>query len=276
MKTHITLITFLLVASINAQDFQGKAIYKTHQKTAIKFGGTGAPNPELEKKMAERMKKMFQKTFILNFNKNESVYKEDAKLDAPRPQANGMNIVVMGSGANDVFYKNIRENRFASKTEIMGKPFLIKDSIPKIEWELTGETKNIGTYTCYKATYTREEESVNISTENGEIKETKEMLTKITTAWYTPQIPVSNGPEEFGGLPGLILEINDGKLTIVCSEIVLNPSDKIEIKEPTKGKEISQKDFDKLQKEKSKEMMERFRSKRGDGKGNTIEIKIGG
>ena len=102
------------------------------------------------------------------------------------------------------------------------------------------------------------------------------MLTKITTAWYTPQIPVSNGPEEFGGLPGLILEINDGKLTIVCSEIVLNPLDKIEIKEPTKGKEISQKDFDKLQKEKSKEMMERFRSKRGDGKGNTFEIKIGG
>ena len=276
MKTYMTLITFLLVASIHAQDFQGKAIYKTHQKTAIKFGGTGAPNPELEKKMAERMKKMFQKTFILDFNKNESVYREDAKLDAPRPQTGGMNITIMGSGGNDIFYKNIKQKKYANQTGIMGKPFLIKDELKDINWELSGETKNIGMYTCYKATYTREEENVNISTENGEIKETKEMLTKTTIAWYTPQIPVSNGPKEFGGLPGLILEINDGKLTIVCSEIVLNPSDKIKIEEPSKGKEISQKDFDELQEEKSKEMMERFRSKRGDGKGNTIEIKIGG
>ena len=27
------------------------------------------------------------------------------------------------------------------------------------------------------------------------------------TAWYTPQIPVSHGPAEYGGLPGLILEL---------------------------------------------------------------------
>ena len=50
------------------------------------------------------------------------------------------------------------------------------------------------------------------------------------TAWYTPQIPVSQGPGEFWGLPGLILEINDDKTTILCTKIVMNPNDKSKIK----------------------------------------------
>jgi GLPGLI family protein len=35
------------------------------------------------------------------------------------------------------------------------------------------------------------------------------------TAWYTPEIP-NQGPENYWGLPGLILEINDGKTVILC------------------------------------------------------------
>jgi GLPGLI family protein len=46
------------------------------------------------------------------------------------------------------------------------------------------------------------------------------------TAWYTPEIPVNQGPENYWGLPGLILEINDGKTVILCSKIVLNPKEK--------------------------------------------------
>jgi GLPGLI family protein len=42
------------------------------------------------------------------------------------------------------------------------------------------------------------------------------------TAWYTPEIPVNQGPENYWGLPGLILEINDSKTVILCSKIVLN------------------------------------------------------
>lgn len=93
-----------------------------------------------------------------------------------------------------------------------------------------------------------------------------------TTAWYTTQISISNGPTFYKGLPGLILEINEGTNTIVCSEIILNPSEKITINEPDKGKVVTQAEYDKISDEKSKEMMERFKSR--DGKG--IEIRIGG
>jgi GLPGLI family protein len=57
-------------------------------------------------------------------------------------------------------------------------------------------------------------------------------------------------------LPGLILEVNDGKTVILCSKVVLNSKDKVEIKAPTNGKEISQKDYDETVTKKMQEMQE--------------------
>ena len=41
-------------------------------------------------------------------------------------------------------------------------------------------------------------------------------------AWYTLDIPVSHGPGEFWGLPGLILEVSAGNTTMLCSKIVFS------------------------------------------------------
>jgi GLPGLI family protein len=76
------------------------------------------------------------------------------------------------------------------------------------------------------------------------------------TAWYTPEIPVNQGPEGYWGLPGLILEVNDGKTVILCSKVVLNSKDKVEIKAPNNGKEISQKEYDETVTKKMQEMQE--------------------
>ena len=54
-------------------------------------------------------------------------------------------------------------------------------------------------------------------------------------AWYTLQIPISHGPAEYWGLPGFILEVSSGNTTILCSEIIINPQDKIKIEAPEKG-----------------------------------------
>jgi hypothetical protein len=59
-------------------------------------------------------------------------------------------------------------------------------------------------------------------------------------------IPISQGPENYWGLPGLILEVNDGTTTILCSKIVINPKDRKEIKQPKKGTPITQKEFEKI------------------------------
>jgi GLPGLI family protein len=280
MKKTVTILSLLMVTSLMAQNFQGKATYKTSMKMNFKMGGSrgNAMSDDQKAKMNARLAKQFQKTFVLTFDKNSSVYKENKSLNAPvagpRGGSNMMIQVVGGGGGNDVYYKNTKENRFVNKTEIMGKLFLIKDKLTKYDWKLTSETKNIGVYTCYKATYTRQEDRTNMSVENGEVSEKTEKVDVVTTAWYTPTIAVSNGPRGYNGLPGLILELHEGNETIICSEIVMNPKDKITIEEPRKGKVVSQKKYRKIMDKKSKEMMEKFKSRRNSG--NNVEIRIGG
>ena len=273
LKTFI--LSCLITGSMFAQDFSGRATYKTHQKSSFKLDSTTmAANPGIQEQMEAQMRKMFQKTFTLDFTKSESMYKEEQELDAPKgPSANGgvMVMVMGGDGSSDILYKNILENRTAHKTELLGKVFLIKDNLVAYDWELTGETKNIGNYTCYKAVFEKEEESIEINMIDGDVKEEKVLKKRTLVAWYTLEVPISNGPRDYGGLPGLILEVNDGDLTIVCSEIVLNPKEVKEIKEPTKGKIVTRKKFGNIAKEKTKEMMDRYKTRDGG-----MRIQFGG
>ena len=275
MRIKNFIMALFITGSVFAQDFSGRATYKTHRKSSFELDSTTmAANPGIQEQMEAQMRKMFQKTFILDFTKSESMYKEEQELDTPKgPPANGGSMIMMigGDSGSDILYKNILEKRM-DKTELMGKVFLIKDNLVTYDWKLTGETKNIGNYTCYKAVYEVEEEEIQINMIDGDVKEEKVIKKRSIVAWYTLEVPISNGPSNYGGLPGLILEVNDGDLTIVCSEIVLNPKEVKEIKEPIKGKIVTRKKFGDITKEKTKEMMDRFRSR--DGKG--LEIRIGG
>ncbi|CAM1363998.1 conserved exported hypothetical protein [Tenacibaculum sediminilitoris] len=274
----IILLTLLLSTSMFSQNFTGKATYKTHRKVDLKVNsGKGAPNSDIQEKLHAQLMKHFQKTYTLNFNKSASTYKQNEELSSPQVQTDGIQIQIGGSGAGtDILYKNIADKKYINKTEISGKRFLIKDKLENLNWKMTGETKNIGNYTCYKATRTRKETRSSVAMTDGKTEEKKEEITIETVAWYTPEIPISNGPEQFWGLPGLILEVQDGKQTIVCTEIVLNPSEKIEIKEPTKGKKVTQAKFDKIIEDHTIDMMERFKNRRKSKDGNSFHIEIQG
>ncbi len=274
----ITILLFFLISSLHAQNFQGKAIYKTHRNPDLKIStGKNAPNADLQKKLHEQMKKMFQKTYTLNFTKTNSTYTQNKELE-PEVKNGGVKVMIIGNGGgNDILYKNTGEKRYVNKTEISGKQFLIKDKLKEYEWEMSSETKKIGKYTCYKATRTREEEKTSYIMVDGENEENKEKVIVKTTVWYTPQIPINNGPDMYWGLPGLILEAHEGEQTIVCVELVLNSSKKIEIKEPKKGKKVTQQKFEEVMKEKTQEMMERFKNNRKSNKnGESMSFEIKG
>jgi len=276
----LILALALLVAKGHSQDFQGIATYKSKRKVDIKLDSTQV-NSEMQQQVKEMLIKQFEKTYNLTFNKEESVYKEEEALAPPQPS--GMQIVVAQVGGSDILYKNIKEDRYTNQNDVFGKIFLIKDKLQKSDWKLESETKNIGDYTCFKATTTREQEKRRPGTirinkgkdaDSDEEEQAPEMETVTITAWYTPQIPVSTGPGNYHGLPGLILEVNDGTETVICSKIVLNPKDEIAISEPQKGKEVTQAEFDEIIEKKMKEMNERYNSERRDG--HAVEIKIGG
>lgn len=278
-KIYKTLIfsAFALLTSIGfaQQNFQGKAYYFSN--TSIDMSRFDNPDfsEEQKKRILERMKNMFQKTFILSFNTTESIYKKEEKLEAPTQGGGGRGAQfgAMMSGAIDGDrYKNIQEKETRKEAELFGKKFLIVDPLEKLEWKMTGETKNIGQYTCFKATSQRTilDAGTPGPPSRGNKKEEKPSIKEkeiTVTAWYTMQIPVSNGPDVYWGLPGLILEVNADKTTILCSKIVLNPEEKIEIKKPTKGKEVTEKEYAIISLEKFTEMRENFRRSRGQNSG---------
>ena len=85
MKKIVCIVSLLLVCFLsNAQkDFQGVAIYESKTSTSdfkSQISGNRDITPEMQKMIEERMKKMFEKTFVLNFDKSASIYKEEEKL----------------------------------------------------------------------------------------------------------------------------------------------------------------------------------------------------
>lgn len=282
MTTLFRLIVLLMCSSLSllAQDFQGVATYKTQRSLDIKIDSTQVGGSEMQQQIMNMLKKQFQKTYLLTFNKTESQYKEDVEL-APPANGGGM-VFVMSDNGSGVLYKDLKNQTYTNQVESFGKQFLIKDTVQPIEWTLHQETKNIGTYSCFKATFTKQVEehsmvsystdSKNSSTDNA-ISEPK-MITQTVTAWYTPQIPINNGPDQYQGLPGLILEVNDGDLTILCSKITLNPKKMVDIQEPKKGKLVTRDEHSKIMMKKMKEMNEQYKG-RGSNE-NTFEIRVGG
>lgn len=270
MKQYLSfLVCLVLVQASFAQNFQGKAIYQSKTSVSGDFGPRDMPE-EQRQRMLERMKKAFEKTYVLSFDKSTSIYKEEEKLEQPGANSGGPRFGMFGD--EGTYYKDVSAGTYANQKEFFGKIFLIKDTVPKLQWQMGSETKKIGNYTCYKATAVKKVDQDLINSfrgprrdekaEGDEAKDVEEIKipNEITiTAWYAPEISVSNGPGEYGGLPGLILELSTDRTTILCSKIVLNPEDKVKIEEPKKGKEVTQAEYMEIVAEKTKEMRERFR-----------------
>jgi len=291
----ICLTLFSVAYTFAQQDFQGKAFYESKTTVDLDQWGGREMSPERKKMIMERMKSFLEKSYVLTFNKTESTYREEEKLAAPG-QGRGFGGMMSSFTAGEQ-YKNVKGNQILQEQEFFGKQFLIKDSLPKLKWKMTGETKKIGQYTCMKATAMkpvdqndwrsmRRRGGKKDDKKEGEEKVEKEadttkkastnLLDEIEipkeveiTAWYTMQIPVNQGPGEYWGLPGLILEVNEDKTTILCSKIVLNPAEKEEIKVPSKGKEVTRQEYSDTVKKKMDEMREMYGGRGRGGRGGS-------
>lgn len=261
-KIQILILLLFTTSLLIAQGFQGQATYMTKRSLGeISFGGgektikADGISDEMSKQIREQMKKAFEKTYILDFNAFESSYLKEVVLDAPKGNVGASSVIVSFSGDNTPLYKNTKTKQYLQEMEnYKGKTNLITDNLPTYDWKIEGETKIIGGYDCYKATTTIKVTAKEMAEyEAKKLKESKrktvlypakEPKDRVIEAWFTNAIPVSHGPEKFWGLPGLILELTDGKTTYLCSKIVLNPKDKKPIAVPSKGKVISQEEFD--------------------------------
>jgi GLPGLI family protein len=83
------------------------------------------------------------------------------------------------------------KNILTVSTGIWGKEYVYEEPVPKFEWKIQSDTLTVLGYKCIKA----------IATFRGRTYE----------AWFTPLIPIRQGPWKFNGLLGLILKVTDTK-----------------------------------------------------------------
>ena len=107
-------------------------------------------------------------------------------------------------------FKNYPEGQITTTDRIAMNAFKYEEPYELPEWEILPETKVILGYNCQKATTS--------------------FRGRDYVAWFTPDIPISNGPWKFAGLPGLILNIADTQNHYVfeCSGIE-TPTEKLPI-----------------------------------------------
>jgi GLPGLI family protein len=276
MKPLITiLLAFVTVTTFAQNNFNGKAMYMS--KTSMDMSRFDKMPEQQKKQMMARFKNFLEKTYTLTFNKTTSSFKEDVKLAGPGASGPSWG----RSNGQGSIYKSLTDKKMIEDVEQFSKRFLVTENMDQLQWEMGIETKKIGNYTCYKATLVKEDTKVDWgsifsrrgnnkkkdSTNTTEKKPEKKMLT--VTAWYTPQIPVSSGPDKYWGLPGLILELNAGRTTMLCTELSISSEGDLEIKEPKKGKEVSREEYTKIVKEKTKELKERFQNRGRGGRGRS-------
>jgi len=148
------------------------------------------------------------------------------------------------------FYIN-NNNHFICSEQIFDKHFIVKDTITKIKWKLSNETKRINKYLCKKAI--------------GEFRG------RTYNAWFTEEIPINKGPWKLNGLPGLIIEVTDN-LNEVKFELssLKNINETIDVDIKNK-KQISWEEYKITERKKIKDFRAFMES---SNSGNDVTVKI--
>ncbi|MEQ9405417.1 MAG: GLPGLI family protein [Cyclobacteriaceae bacterium] len=248
MKIFYTLLFSFLSITAFSQEKEGAVTYESVFKIDV------SRFPENMRSMipAERKSK-----YQLLFNQKEAIYKpvkEEEDINQEAGNGGGVRMRFRGGGGeNSEYYTDLEKGITIDKQDFLDRTFLI-DGGEEIEWKVTGEMQMIAGYQCMKATY-------------------MERDTILVAAWFTPQIPISLGPGQYAGLPGLVLSVdyNDGQRTLLATNIDLRALTEEEtISPPEKGKKVSREEFNKMRREKMEEMRE---MNGGRGSGGTFIIR---
>ena len=164
--------------------------------------------------------------YILKFNQNISTSYIDESLLNEGVQNSYLYPIAKALIGKGVYFQNKNNNSTLRQVSTMGSTFIIKDVLKK-NWKIINTRKKIGKYNCIKAI-------LDCTSCNS---------TEIV--WFTPDISVPFGPIGYGGLPGLIIEIEKNSSILRLKSIRFTKT-KNKIIKPIKGKEISIDDYNEM------------------------------
>jgi GLPGLI family protein len=144
---------------------------------------SGNASQQLIEEYRKTQPQFLQMTSVLAFTRNNLLFKPEQSVSSTNSFNN--NPVVT---QNNIVFTDVEAKKSITQKNVIGTKYLVKDNIPKIRWKITNDTREIAGYICKRA--------------NGIILDSIYVV-----AFYTGDIPVSGGPESFGGLPGMILQL---------------------------------------------------------------------
>lgn len=230
MKKTVLLIALLTFSFYSSFSQSIKVIYNLTNDASETLKKIEDPN--IRAMVAEQLSKPIK--FELISSNGVSEFKQSYNDDIVDTEGN--HTVIM-SRNQMILYKNQIKRKLVTQENYKSRFFLIKEDLEDFNWKITSEKIKIGNYICTKATL--------------------DIGNKTIVAWFTPEIPISDGPFKYYGLPGLIMKLINDKS--ICEVSKITPSKEIlNIPEPTKGKKVSREKFDKIkaQKEKNEEKPE--------------------
>ncbi len=213
--------------------FTGSVVYEETVKFNIDL-------PPQMQRFRERMDDTRTSNVILIFNESSSLSQPAPELEpeeaqvAPNDRRN-RRFRVFQERENNATFIDFDNDVAVQRREFLERTFLIEGA-PKPAWKLTDDVSEFLGYMCNRAVATID--------------------TTLVEAWFTTEIPVPAGPDDYYGLPGLILVLTteNGNRSYVARDVSLRAVDPDIIAAPTEGKRISREDFDKIVAEKRKEM----------------------
>ena len=223
------ILTGLLLFPIflSAQTKEGKITYELkidlHRRIPEDNAQMKAMIPQFRKSKLE-----------LEYSNNQSVCKakEEEPDIADQDNGNGAHILIKTGGSpDDMIYKNLSSQKSSESREFLGNNYLIEGDYKGQAWKMEEGSRNILGYNCKKA-----------STKNTQGSD--------IIAWYTEEISIASGPQQYGGLPGMILAVDVNKSEFEFTAISIDNKVNVkDIKAPVKGKKITIEEFAKIQKD---------------------------
>lgn len=250
MKNSIIILLLIGAFQLMAQNNEGTIHFTETIKIDIQL-------PEGQEHLKDLIPSTRESGKVLYFNAKKSMYRdvdpEEEESESTHEMEDGnVQIKMVMAAPDNRILREIESGKTIEQRDFMGKKFLFKGSVEQLPWKIVGEQKKILDFLCQKAVYA--DTSINI------------------TAWFTPQIPLATGPDNYGNLPGMILEVNidEGQRIISANKVAFDnlPEDALET--PKKGKKVTKEEYEKIREAKLKEMQEQF----GGSGGAVIKMEM--
>lgn len=198
----------------------------------------------------------------LYFDQYTSVYRDaddhvNEDIEMESDDGSFQMVFSTGNSSEEILYHELKARKRVNQTGFMGKEFLIESDIEKTKWRITDERIKYLGFVCQKAVFTK---TIPPTPGSDETPREREVV-----AWFTPEIPLPMGPDDYGQLPGavLLVSVDEGKKEIKATAVDFDSDIAERLVAPTHGQKVTPDEYELIIAEKMKELQESYNSKEG-------------